>query len=129
MSDILVVDDDALTRCLVTDWLVAAGYRVRQAEDGEAALAVLRAEPVRLLITDMQMPRLSGAETLAVVRREFPTLRVIAMSAAFGSRETPSTGTALALGARRVLAKPFACQDLLAVVTEVLHSAQTDTSQ
>jgi len=126
VNDILVVDDDALTRSLVSDWLAEAGYRVRQAEDGEAALALLRAEPVRLLITDMQMPRLSGAETLAIVRRELPTLRVIAMSAAFGSRKTPSTGTALALGACRVLAKPFTYNDLLTVVREVLHSAQTD---
>lgn len=129
MNDILVVDDDALTRGLVSDWLVEAGYRVRQAEDGEAALAVLRAEPVRLLITDMHMPRLSGAETLSRVRREMPALPVIAMSANFGSRETPSTGAALALGARQVLAKPFACQDLLSVVREILRSAQTDASQ
>lgn len=123
MSDILVADDDVLTRSLVSDWLAQAGYHVRQAEDGEAALAVLRAEPVRLLITDMQMPRLSGAETLAVVRRELPALRVIAMSAGFGSRQAPSMGTALTLGACRVLAKPFACQDLLTAVREVLHSA------
>ena len=123
MSDILVADDDVLTRGLVSDWLTEAGYQVRQADDGEAALAVLRARPVRLLITDMQMPRLSGAETLAAVRRDLPALRVIAMSAAFDSRRTPSTTTALALGARRVLSKPFARQELLAAVREVLQSA------
>ncbi|HXX11782.1 MAG TPA: response regulator [Burkholderiales bacterium] len=122
MSDILVADDDVLTRGLVSDWLVEAGYRVRQVEDGEAALAVLRAHSVRLLITDMQMPRLSGAETLVAVRRELPALPVIAMSAAFGSRQTPSIRTALALGACRVLAKPFACQELLTAVREVLQS-------
>ena len=112
-----------LTRELVSDWLEQAGYRVGQVEDGEAALAVLRAEPVRLLITDMQMPRLSGAETLAAVQRELPTVRVIAMSAAFDSRHTPSTSTALTLGACRVLAKPFGRQDLLTAVREVLQSA------
>jgi len=123
VSDILVADDDMLTRELVSDWLEQAGYRVGQVEDGEAALAVLRAEPVRLLITDMQMPRLNGAETLAAVQRELPSVRVIAMSAAFDSRQVPSTRTALTLGACRVLAKPFGRQDLLTAVREVLQSA------
>ncbi len=123
MNDILVVDDDVLTRSLVSEWLTEAGYSVRQAEDGEAALAMLRAESARLLITDMQMPRLSGAETLAVLRRELPGLPVIAMSASFGSRRSLSAGTALTLGACRVLAKPFAYRDLLSVVEELLGSA------
>jgi len=123
VNDILVVDDDALTRSLISEWLTQAGYGVRQAEHGEAALAMLRAEPARLLITDMQMPRLNGAETLAVLRRELPALPVIAMSAGFGSKRGASPDVAVRLGARRVLAKPFACQDLLTVVREVLRSA------
>jgi CheY-like chemotaxis protein len=123
MNDILVVDDDLLTRSLVSEWLTQAGYSVRQAEDGEAALTMLRSEPARLLITDMQMPRLSGAETLAVLRRELPMLPVIAMSASFGSNRNLSAGTALALGACRVLAKPFAYRDLVTAVQEALHNA------
>lgn len=122
MNDILVVDDDVLTRSLISEWLTAAGYGVRQAEHGEAALAMLRAQPASLLITDMQMPRLNGAETLAVVRRELPTLPVIAMSGGFGSERSVSPDTALRLGACRVLAKPFAYRDLLTVVREVLRN-------
>ena len=56
MNDILVVDDDVLIRSLVAEWLTQAGYSVRQAEHGVAALAMLRTEPADLLITDMQMP-------------------------------------------------------------------------
>lgn len=123
MNDILVVDDDALTRSLISEWLTGAGYSVRQAEDGEAALAMLRAERTRLLITDMQMPRLSGAETLAVLRRELPGLPMIAMSARFGSKRSLSAETALKLGACRVLTKPCAYRDLLSAVEEVLSSA------
>jgi CheY-like chemotaxis protein len=123
VNDILVVDDDVLTRSLVGEWLAEAGYSVRQAEHGEAALAILRAEPARLLITDMQMPRMNGAETLAAVRRELPALPVIAMSADFGSGRGVSPETALTLGACRVLAKPFTYQDLLTIVQEVLRTA------
>jgi len=123
VNDILVVDDDALTRSLISDWLTEAGYRVCQAEDGEAALAIIRAEATRLVITDMQMPRLNGAETLAILRRERPSLPVIAMSALFGSGRGVSPETVLMLGACRVLTKPFAYQDLLSVVREVLLTA------
>jgi len=121
VDNIVVVDDDALTRGLISEWLTDAGYRVRQAEHGEAALAILRTEPARLVITDMQMPRLDGAETLAALRRELPSLPVIAMSAGFGSRSGVSPATALALGASRVLAKPIAYQDLLRIVQELLR--------
>jgi CheY-like chemotaxis protein len=84
---------------------------------------MLRAAPARLLITDMQMPRLSGAETLAIVGRELPSVRVIAMSAQFGSGRGVLPETALALGACRVLAKPFGHRDLLGLVTEILSIA------
>jgi CheY-like chemotaxis protein len=120
VNDILVVDDDALTRDLVGEWLTHAGYNVRKAEHGEAAIAMLRAAPARLLITDMQMPRLNGAETLAIVQRELPSIRIIAMSARFGSGRDVLADTALALGASRVLPKPFGHLDLLSLVNEVL---------
>lgn len=120
MSDILVVDDDALTRDLVGEWLTNAGYNVRKAENGEAAVAMPRAAPARLLITDMQMPRLSGAETLAIVRRELPSMRIIAMSARFGSGLGVLKETALALGVAHVLGKPFGHSELLSLVNEIL---------
>ena len=122
VNEILVVDDDTLIRNLVADWLTEAGYGVRQAQNGVAALASLRAAPARLLITDMHMPSLNGAETLAVLSREFPTLPVIAMSGHFSSGLEFSPQTALKLGARKVLAKPFARDDLLAAVRELVGS-------
>jgi DNA-binding response OmpR family regulator len=122
VSGILVVDDDALIRNLVADWLTEAGYGVRQAQNGTAALASLRAAPARLLITDMHMPSMNGAETLVVLSREFPTLPVIAMSGHFSSGLEFSPQTALKLGARKVLAKPFARNELLAVVRQLVGS-------
>lgn len=123
MNEILVVDDDALMRNLVADWLTEAGYRVRQAQDGTAALAALRATPARLLITDMRMPNLNGAETLAVLSREFPELPVIAMSGDFSSRTGFSPELAVRLGACKALAKPFARDELLAAVRELAGDA------
>jgi DNA-binding NtrC family response regulator len=124
MNDILVVDDDALMRNMVSEWLTAAGYSVRQAEHGEAALAMLRIRPAGLVITDMDMPGLDGLQTLAAVRRELPMLPVIAMSGKFGSGQDGSAQTALSLGACKVLAKPFARNALLEAVLDTVARTQ-----
>ena len=118
--DILVVDDDALLRGMVAEWLTQVGYSVREAQDGIAALALLRGAPARLLITDMQMPSLNGAEMLAVVRREFPTMPVIAMSGNFDSGFGFTRDAAIKQGATKVLTKPFSRDDLVTLVRAVV---------
>jgi phosphoserine phosphatase RsbU/P len=118
--DILVVDDDTLLRGMVAEWLTQVGYVVREAQDGVAALALLRGAPARLLITDMQMPSLNGAEMLAIVCREFPTMPVIAMSGQFDSGFGFTRETAIKAGATKVLAKPFSRDDLLTSVRAVV---------
>jgi len=120
VSDILVVDDDGLLRSLVVEWLAVAGYRVREAPNGDAALALLRARPAALVITDMQMPGTDGAQMLAALRSELPELRIVAMSGEFHSRHGVSTRAALALGASRCLVKPFGRKDLLDMVCQVI---------
>jgi CheY-like chemotaxis protein len=120
-SDILVVDDDTLLRGMVAEWLTQVGYSVREAQDGVAALALLRAAPARLLITDMQMPALNGAETLAIVCREFPAMPVIAMSGHFDSGAGFTRDTVVKQGASQVLTKPFSRDDLLTLVRAVVE--------
>ncbi len=116
MQDVLVVEDDELMRTLVSEWLAQAGYTVREAVDGEAAVAALQQQPVSLVITDMHMPRRDGAQTLAWLHREHSPTPVIAMSGHFGSGRKYSREGALALGASRVLAKPFTQEELLDAV-------------
>ena len=119
MIDILVVDDDALVRGLLAEWLGEEGYGVRVADNGAKALNMLRSRSAGLLITDMDMPGGDGAQTLDEVRRMLPGLPVIAMSG--GAREGRQNwaATALKLGAAKVLAKPFERQEFLAAVEEV----------
>ncbi len=78
---ILLVDDDPLVRRLVSGCLVAAGYVVRVAVDGLDALEKLRAALPDLIISDLNMPRMSGIELLEVVRKRFPQIPVIVISA------------------------------------------------
>ncbi len=119
-TEILVVDDDELMRGLIAEWLNEAGYRVRQAETGSAALQMLRNQPAGLLITDIDMPGRDGAQTLGEARRMLPGLAVIAISG--GTRDGIRNWAAAAReqGAAMTLAKPFERQDLLAAVEEVV---------
>jgi CheY-like chemotaxis protein len=121
MIEVLVVDDDALMRSLLAEWLSEAGYRVRQAENGADALQMLRSRPAGLLITDMDMPGRDGAQTLDEARRILPGLPVIAISGGAIDGRQNWAAMALKRGAAKAVAKPFDRQDLLAAVAEVVR--------
>ena len=78
---VLLVDDDPLIRKLISRRLVAAGYVVRTAVDGLDAIGKLRAGPPDMIISDLNMPRMTGYEFLEVVRKRFPQIPVIVISA------------------------------------------------
>jgi CheY-like chemotaxis protein len=77
---VLLVDDEPLIRKVISGCLVAAGYVVQTAADGLDALGKLRAGLPDLIISDFNMPRMSGLEFLAVVRTRFPQIPVIVIS-------------------------------------------------
>src|SRR6202161_3456387 len=78
--NLLVVDDDAALRLSLSHIFAAFGHGVRCAADGFSALAELRIDIPDIILSDLNMPGMSGFEFLSVVRRRFPTIRVIAMS-------------------------------------------------
>jgi CheY-like chemotaxis protein len=81
---ILVVDDDASVRNMMAMLLNASGYQVSAAEHGFDALLQLRVPPPPdVIISDLNMPQMSGFEFLSVVRRRFPEIPVIAVSGAY----------------------------------------------
>jgi CheY-like chemotaxis protein len=129
MDEIVVVDDDALMRELLAEWLSAAGYRVRQAGTGNDALQMLRGQPAGLLITDMDMPGRDGAQTLEEARRLQPDLAVIAISGGARKGRQDWVTTARDLGAAGTLAKPFERADLLAAVAKILPQQKPATAR
>lgn len=87
---VLVVDDDPSVRETVALLLMSAGYDVAAAEDGFGALLQLRKMLPDLIISDLNMPHMSGFELLSVVRRRFPEILTVAMSGAYrNSDELP----------------------------------------
>jgi len=79
-SCVLLVDDDPSMRGLLSRYLGRAGLEALHAEDGIDAVVKLRKVVPRVIICDLQMPRMAGLEFIGVVRRRFPTLPVVAIS-------------------------------------------------
>jgi len=88
--NVLIVDDDSLLRMSLLQALTQAGYNVRSVDGGHAALSEIDRETPDLLLSDLNMPGLSGFELLSVVKRRFPAIQVIAMSGAFFGHSVPT---------------------------------------
>jgi CheY-like chemotaxis protein len=87
---LLIVDDEVSLRTSLSLIFTTFGYSVRSAEDGFSALVEMRNEVPDILVSDLNMPGMSGFELLSVVRRRFPAMQVIAMSGAFSGKNVPS---------------------------------------
>jgi CheY-like chemotaxis protein len=119
-ADILVIDDDAILRDLVTDWLEAAGYRVRKAADCCAGVAELGRQAPALVVTDMFMPGACAVQAITELKREHPRVALIAVSGHFNSGQGLTAQEALAAGADRALAKPVKRAEFLRAVAELI---------
>ena len=91
---LLIVDDEVSIRSSLSQIFSTLGYCVRSAADGFSALSDIRQEIPDIIISDLNMPGMSGFELLSVVRRRFPAIRVIAMSGAFSGSQIPCGVTA-----------------------------------
>lgn len=112
---ILIVDDDARVRDAAAGALSALGHKVIAACDGKEALDIcVRRPDIKLVVTDVMMPRLKGPEFVAQARSQRPDLRVIYISGSIG--DTPPA----ALGDCPLLAKPFTAATLAQLVRETL---------
>ena len=87
---VLVVDDDESVREVFALLLRKQGYEVTAAENGFDGLLKLKQLVPDVIISDLNMPKMSGFEFLSVVRRRFPQISVIASSGAYGSRVVPT---------------------------------------
>jgi CheY-like chemotaxis protein len=110
---ILLVEDEPAVRQLFAQALIRAGYQVLEARNGQEAMKVYEqhGDTIDLLLTDMRMPFMGGAELAEHLRARRGTLKMICVSG------YPASGNELTSD---FLAKPFSRDDLLAKVREVL---------
>ena len=87
---VLVVDDDPAIRACMSMLLESVGYDVAEAEDGLEALLLISKSTPDVVVSDLNMPRMSGFDLLPEVHRRFPQIVTIAMSGAYrGGNDLP----------------------------------------
>ncbi|MFW5836648.1 MAG: sigma-54-dependent transcriptional regulator, partial [Desulfovibrionaceae bacterium] len=120
-SHLLILDDERNYLLILEALLEDEGYKITALPDPETGLAFLEDSEVDVVITDMKMPKVTGQEVLEHVKKNYPHIPVIIMTA-FGSIE--SAVEAMKLGAFDYITKPFANEELLLSVTKASQFAE-----
>ena len=110
---VLVIEDNVDLRDYLRLALESQQYEVLTARNGKEALSFLNGHAVDAVITDLFMPEMDGIETITELRKQFPTMRVIAMS---GRSGVDYLTVARELGVTHTLRKPFEIDELLAAL-------------
>jgi two-component system alkaline phosphatase synthesis response regulator PhoP len=119
MKTILLVDDEANLRILVSTTLDEAQYRIIEATDGTAALELARQQRPDLLVLDWMMPGLNGIDVVQALRQDPVTAHIpIIMLSARGQETDKERGRSV--GTSAYLVKPFSPLELLRTVEEIL---------
>ena len=124
---ILVVDDEQRRRKLIKDFLVAKGYSILEAEDGEKALEVFEENKnkINLILLDVMMPKLDGWSVLRQIRQESKV--PIIMLTARGEEQDELFG--FELGVDEYISKPFSPKILVARVEALLNRSYPDQEE
>jgi CheY-like chemotaxis protein len=120
---VLIVDDDEVIRSLLRLTLPDEGYDLVEAEDGDQALQIIAARQPSLVLLDWRMPGTSGEGVLTALKRRYPDLPVIVLTA---EPEAKVRTLAESLGADVFVAKPFSPLQLLGSVERLLPERPLD---
>jgi CheY-like chemotaxis protein len=123
---ILVAEDNGDLRAWLREVLENEGYAVMEAANGREVMDVLRRASVDLCITDLAMPEQEGIETIRLIRYEYPELKIITISGAFGPH---ILRVSRILGAAASLRKPIDAATLLNTVRDVLATSNLQVPQ
>jgi DNA-binding response OmpR family regulator len=112
VAKILICDDDDMYRQIADAAFAGIGHELTFAMNGDDALALLKAKPIELVITDLVMPGKDGLELIRAMRSARSELPILAMTGGVSSLKEPLLVAASALGADAVIEKPFRPQAL-----------------
>src|ERR1700677_872154 len=121
---ILVVDDEESIREFLDIMLKKEGYEVTLAEDGRRAQELIKKKSIDLVISDLQMPNMTGIELLRAVRDQYPEM-LFMMITAFGTTETAVE--AMKLGAYDYITKPFKIDEVRILINNALKNKRLET--
>lgn len=123
MKKILLVDDDEMVRYALRKYLSREGYDVTEADNGVSALKQVKENRFDLVITDIIMPEIEGLELIRTLKKNQPSLPIIAISG--GGRIDKAEYLSLAdlMGVTTTLSKPFDPEELGIVLRDLLPQA------
>jgi YesN/AraC family two-component response regulator len=120
MERILIIDDESQIRSMIRLILEREGYTVEEASDGIEGIRLFREKPVDLIITDLIMPNKDGIGMIVEIKKEFPGVKILAMSGGGLNRPEGYLRGAQKVGAACTLSKPINRQELLRAVKDTL---------
>jgi CheY-like chemotaxis protein len=124
MARILIIEDNDADRESLEELLVLAQHNISSAPNGKVAMQILRERRVELVITDMLMPEMDGVETIVALRRDYPDIKIIAVSGGGVVSSGNYLRLAKGLGAQFVLPKPFTASEILDAIQNLLAARQ-----
>lgn len=119
MAEILIVDDSPSMRRMVSAALTEAGHKVREAEDGNKALALARSGAADLVVSDMNIPGMNGIELVGQLR-SLPAYRTTPILMLTTETSEDMKGRARNAGANGWIVKPFDPDRLVGIVSRLL---------
>ena len=125
MARILIIDDEPQIRSMLRLMLERVGYEIAEAPDGIEGIRRYRENPADLIITDLIMPNKDGIGMIIDLKKEFPKVKIIAMSGGGVNRPEGYLDGAKKLGATRTLTKPIDRDEMLKAVKETLKDPIT----
>jgi putative two-component system response regulator len=117
-ANCLIVDDEPRLRQILAHLMRADGFQCVEAGNGVEALEELARQSITLLLTDMEMPKMSGIELLKQVRQKYPDVAVVMVT---GNADVETAVGALSLGAMDYITKPFQLDEVRARVQQALE--------
>ncbi len=125
MDTILVIDDDPLILDVVREILELHDYTVETALSGTEGIEKYRENPADLVLTDLIMPHKDGLSVITELKKEFPGVRIIAMT---GTPKVEKLTAAVQADVNRVIAKPFDQEELLEAVAQLMDDEASHAS-
>jgi len=129
MARILIIDDEPQIRSMLMLMLERDGYEVIEAPDGVEGIKIYRQNPADLIITDLIMPNKDGIGMIIDLKKEFPDVKIIAMSGGGLNKPDGYLKGAKKLGAACTLTKPIDREEMLEAVRDTLNDSPSPEKQ
>jgi DNA-binding NtrC family response regulator len=129
MARILIIDDEQQIRSMLRLMLEREGYEVVEAPDGIEGIRAYRQKPADLIITDLIMPNKDGIGMIIELQKEFPDVKIIAMSGGGLNKPEGYLKGAKKLGAACTLTKPIDREKMLRAVKNTIKDSDSEVEE